>query len=136
VTATNATKGASGPLASLGAALGVGAIAAGGCCTLPLAVATLGLGGSWLGGLSVLLPYQPYILAGAGVALASAWFLALRRRAACASGEPDAASCARAQPRRTPFVMLALATKLFVVGAAWPWIEPALNAWLLSLGGG
>ena len=129
--ATTQSRGAAGPLASLGAVLGLGAIAAGGCCVLPLAFAAAGLGGSWLGGLALLAPYQPHIVAGAGAALATAWFLALRRRALCAAGK--GAACASAAPRRRTYVWLAVATKLFVIGAAWPWIEPPLNIWLQTL---
>lgn len=118
-------KRADGPLAALGAILGIGAIAAGGCCVLPLAFAALGIGGSWLGGLTVLAPYQAYFVAGAGIALAAAWFLAFRRRAACEVGGRSAA-CRAEAPRRATYVALVVATKLFLVVAAWPWIEPIL----------
>jgi mercuric ion transport protein len=128
---TTETGTVAGPLASLGAVLGLGAIAAGGCCVLPLAFAAAGLGGSWLGGLAQLAPYQPYIVAGAGAVLAAAWFMALRRRAACAA-EARSGTCCAAAPRRATYVALAVATKLFLIGAAWPWIEPHL---LAALGG-
>jgi mercuric ion transport protein len=128
---TDRIGGAAGPLASLGALLGLGAIAAGGCCVLPLAFAAAGLGGAWLGGLAALAPYQPYIAAGAGALLAAAWFAALRRRAACAADARSGACRARA-PRRATYAALAVATKLFLIGAAWPWIEPHL---LAALGG-
>jgi mercuric ion transport protein len=129
--ATTQIRGAAGPLASFGAVLGLGAIAAGGCCVLPLAFAAVGLGGSWLGGLTALAPYQPYIVAGAAAVLAAAWFMALRRRAACAA-EASSGTCRAAGPRRATYVALAVATKLFLIGAAWPWIEPHL---LAALGG-
>lgn len=128
---TSNSPGAAGPLASVGAFLGLGAIAAGGCCVLPLAFAGVGLGGSWLGGLTVLAPYQPYIVAGAGVVLGAAWLLALRRRAVCAA-DARSGTCRAAAPRRATYLALAVATKLFLLGAAWPWIEPHL---LAALGG-
>ncbi len=114
---TSKSPGAAGPLASFGALLGLGAIAAGGCCVLPLGFAAIGLGGSWLGGLALLAPYQPYIVAGAGAALAAAWFMTLRRRAACAT-DARSGTCRAGGPRRLTYVALAVATKLFVIGAA------------------
>ena len=127
MTTTSNAPGAAGPLASLGALLGLGAVAAGGCCVLPLGFAALGLGGSWLGALAQLAPYQPYIVAGAGAALASAWVLALRRRALCAA-DARSGTCRAAPPRRSTYLALAVATKLFLLGAAWPWFEPHLLA--------
>lgn len=124
---TSNSPGAAGPLASLGAVLGLGAVAAGGCCVLPLGFAALGMGGSWLGGLALLAPYQPYIVAGAGLFLGTAWFAALRRRRACAV-DARSGACRAGPPRRSTYLALALATKLFLLGAAWPWIEPHLLA--------
>lgn len=128
--ATTEPRTAAVPLAGLGALLGLGAIAAGGCCILPLAFAAIGIGGSWLGGLTALAPYRPYVVITAGLVLAAAWVVAIRRRRTCASDAPS--DCRGTGPGRTTYLALALATKLFLVGAAWPWIEPVLLSALVD----
>lgn len=42
---------------SMGAALGAG-VAASACCTIPLALVSLGIGGAWIGSLTALEPYR------------------------------------------------------------------------------
>ncbi len=42
---------------SLGAAIGA-AVAASACCTIPLGLVTLGIGGAWISGLTALAPYR------------------------------------------------------------------------------
>jgi len=42
---------------SMGAALGA-AVAASACCTIPLVLVTLGIGGAWIGSLTALAPYR------------------------------------------------------------------------------
>jgi MerT mercuric transport protein. len=42
---------------SLGAALGA-AVGASACCTIPLALVSLGVGGAWIGSLTALAPYR------------------------------------------------------------------------------
>ena len=42
---------------SLGAAIGA-AVAASACCTIPLALVSLGIGGAWIGSLTALAPYR------------------------------------------------------------------------------
>jgi len=128
--ATTETRTSAAPLAGLGALLGLGGIAAGGCCVLPLAFAALGIGGSWLGGLIALAPYRPYVVTAAGLVLVAAWIVAIRRRRACATDAPS--DCRGTGPGRTTYLALALATKLFLVGAAWPWIEPVLLSALVD----
>lgn len=127
---TTETRTAAAPLAGLGAVLGLGAIAAGGCCVLPLAFAALGISGSWLGGLIALAPYRPYVVTAAGLVLVAAWIVAIRRRRACVTDAPS--DCRETGPGRATYLALALATKLFLVGAAWPWIEPVLLSALVD----
>jgi mercuric ion transport protein len=55
---------ASRPADRMTAIAGVlGAIAASSCCVLPLLFVSLGVSGAWIGNLTALAPYQPYILA-------------------------------------------------------------------------
>lgn len=51
------TDSNSGTTWSMGAALGA-AVAASACCTIPLALVSLGIGGAWIGQLTVLAPYR------------------------------------------------------------------------------
>ena len=46
----------------LGAALGA-AVAASACCTIPLLLVSLGVGGAWVGSLSAFEPYRPFFVA-------------------------------------------------------------------------
>lgn len=62
-------------------------LAASTCCVVPLALATLGVGGAWVGGLTALAPYQPvFIAVAAGCLGAGFWLVYRRREAACETG--------------------------------------------------
>lgn len=79
-------------IGTAGGALGLGALAAaiGGCCTLPWAVALLGVSGAVaLARLSFLLPYA--LLAAVALLAVSFWW-AYRPQAACADGACSATS--------------------------------------------
>ncbi|WP_103021224.1 mercuric transporter MerT family protein [Salinibacter altiplanensis] len=58
---------------SLGAALGA-AVAASACCTIPLALVSLGVGGAWIGSLTALAPYRWIFVTGAVAALGYAGY--------------------------------------------------------------
>lgn len=120
----------SGATAAFGFLASLGAAAAGSCCALPLALASLGVGGAWLRNLGALVPYRPYVLGVALVGLGIAWMTALRRvrRRTCAAGP----ACGRATPRQWTFAVLALSTLLVVYAAAANWIEPLLVQALLD----
>lgn len=120
----------SGATAAFGFIASLGAAAAGSCCALPLALASLGVGGAWLGGLAILLPYRPYLLGVAVVGLGVAWISAVRRvrRRPCGAG----AACGRATPRRWTFAVLALSTLLVLYAAAANWLEPLMVQALLE----
>lgn len=61
---------------SMGAALGA-AVAASACCTIPLALVSLGIGGAWIGSLTALEPYRWLFVAMAVLALVvSPWLVA------------------------------------------------------------
>lgn len=83
------------------------------CCILPLAFVTLGISGAWIGNLTALAPYQPYILAATLAFLAAGfWAVYWRREAACEAGS----HCA--QPRSRRLVKGALWAATAMVAAA------------------
>lgn len=62
-----------------------GAVAASSCCVIPLALATLGVSGAWIGALTSLSPYQPLFIAFAVSCLGAGFWLVYRAGgAACA----------------------------------------------------
>ena len=66
--------------AATAAAAGVLALLSASCCVLPLALAIVGLGGSWLVVLAPFVAYRGVVLAVVAVVLALAWVIAIRRR--------------------------------------------------------
>jgi mercuric ion transport protein len=111
----------------------LGAAAAGSCCALPLALASVGVGGAWLGNLGTLTPYRPYLLGAAMVGLGVAWMTTLRRarRRTCET----APACRRAPARRWTFAVLAASTLLVLFAASSNWLEPLIVDALLDAGG-
>lgn len=70
----------------------IGAILASTCCVVPLLLVTLGISGAWIGNLTALEPYKPYV---AGVALV---FIGLGFRQVYVKAKPacvDGSYCAR-----------------------------------------
>lgn len=122
-------------LTELGAAAtslvtGAGAVAASSCCVLPLALSVAGLGGSWIAGIGGFGTYQPWLLSAAGAALVVGWLAVLRRRwAGCAAGS----RCGGATQARLVHWFMGASTLLFLIAAAWAWIEPVLMTALLRL---
>lgn len=107
---------------SLAGALGAGILASA-CCTVPLLLVMLGVGGAWLGTLRALEPLRPVFV----VLAAGFLFFAFRRARATGPEvcEPGTA-CAEPQThRRTQLVLwiAAVATALLLV-------SPALIGWL------
>jgi mercuric ion transport protein len=90
-----------------------GAVVASSCCIVPLLLFSLGVSGAWIGQLTRLAPYQPYIIVATLVCLGyGAWLVRRARRVACA----DDATCARPLPNR--IVTIALFASAIVVAAA------------------
>ena len=109
--------------ANLLAAGGVlGALGASSCCVLPLGLFALGATGPWIGELTALSPYQPYLIAGSVAAIGLGSF-ELRRRARI-----ECAKAACAAPRRRLFAKAALsfAAALVALNLIWPRILPLL----------
>ena len=89
----------------------LGALAASSCCILPLVLFSLGVSGAWIGHLTRLAPYQPYIL-GATLACLGYGCWRVYRATSCAKGE----ACAAPLPNR--FVMLGFLVATVLVIAA------------------
>lgn len=99
--------------ARLAAAGGIlGALAASSCCVLPLVLVSLGVSGAWIGNLTALAPYQPYILALTLAVLGYGFYAVYwRPRRLCADGR-----CERPLTSRT--VKFGLWLGLFLVAVA------------------
>lgn len=90
------------------------------CCTLPLVLLSLGIGGAWMVNLTALAPYQPIFVI---VTLA---FLGLAFRALYAKPVPCNASSACADPRTQRKQRAAFwSITVFVLAlVAFPWYAP------------
>lgn len=92
----------------------IGAFLASTCCIVPLALVTLGISGAWIGSLTALEPYKPYIIAVTAILLgAGFWQVYGRPKPAC---EKDS-YCANPASGRITKGALWLAT-LLVLSAA------------------
>ncbi len=80
------TTGAGKRTMALGSVLG--ALGAASCCILPLVLFSLGAGGAWIGNLTALAPYQPFIIAVTVGFLGGGFYLVYRKPKADACG-PD-----------------------------------------------
>ncbi len=97
-----------------------GALATSSCCLLPLLLFVLGIGGSWVGNLTALAPYQPLFLAITAVVLALG-FRRVHRQPSCADG-----NCERPLPHRIVKAGLWLAVALIIAAVAFPYAAPLL----------
>jgi len=112
----------SGQLVMVAAAGILGAIAASSCCILPLAFVTLGVSGAWIGNLTVLAPYQPYIVAVTAAMLGYGFYAVYwRPRRACADK-----TCERPLPSRAVRAGLWLGAMLVGIALAFPHIASVL----------
>lgn len=94
----------------------LGAIIASACCVLPLLFVSLGISGAWIGNLTALAPYRPYILALTFAALGYGFYAVYwQPRRACADG-----SCERPLPNRAVKFSLWLATILVGLALIFP----------------
>jgi mercuric ion transport protein len=101
----------------------LGALAASSCCILPIVLFGLGVSGAWIGNLTQLAPYQPYILAATLAFLGGGYWLVYRAsQAACADG----AVCTRKLPSRLVKTGLILATLLVVAALGFDFLAPLL----------
>ena len=99
----------------------LGALAATGCCILPLVLFSLGVGGVWVGRLASLAPYQPYFIGFAALSIGYGFWQVYRRpKVACADG----AACARPLPKRLVKTALWSATVLVLAAIIYPFVIP------------
>ena len=115
-------------IASIAAALGLGAVtAAAACCVLPLALASIGVGAGLASVLGGLASVRTPLLVLSAVAVAVAWGMWWRKReTACAPGDACATD---AKPRRSVGLLVS-ATALVGLAAIWGPIEPMLMKWV------
>lgn len=99
------------------------AIGASSCCVLPLVFFAIGVSGAWIGNLTALAPYQPFVVA-AALAFLSLGFVRVYRSkpAACAPGD----ACARPLPNRAVKIALWSAAVLVAIAIAFPYAAPLL----------
>jgi len=101
----------------------LGALAASSCCVLPLVFVSLGVSGAWIGNLTAVAPYQPYILALTVIALGYGFYSVYwRPRAVCSDG-----TCERPLPSRAVKIGLWVGTSLVVVALTFPRIVLMLS---------
>ena len=101
----------------------LGALAASSCCILPIVLFSLGVSGAWIGNLTQLAPYQPYIIAATVAFLGGGYWLVHRSsQAACADGHASS----RKLPNWLVKSMLVLATLLVVAALGFDFAAPLL----------
>ncbi len=99
----------------------VGAILASACCIVPLLLVTLGVSGAWIGNLTALEPFKPYV---AGVTLAliglGFWRVYFRRPPPC----KDGSYCARPQSSRITKAALWIGGTVVLLALSIDWWAP------------
>src|SRR6266481_2905566 len=102
------------------AAGGIAGLFASSCCVAPLVLVSLGLGGSWLGSLRVLEPYQPIFIGVAVVSLFLAYRRIFRPAAVCSPGE----ICASGKTRTVYQILFWVVAALVLTAAVFPYLAP------------
>lgn len=99
-----------------------GAILASSCCIIPIIFFNMGIGGAWLGNLSVLQPYRVHFISVAILMFAAGLFLFVRSQS-----KTDGA-CDPKDGKRIKRVPITLALSAILIAAAiiWPEVEPYL----------
>ncbi len=101
----------------------LGALAASSCCILPIVLFSLGVSGAWIGNLTQIAPYQPYIIGATLAFLGGGYWLVHRSsQAACADGY----ACTRKLPNRLVTTGLVLATLLVVAALGFDFVASLL----------
>jgi mercuric ion transport protein len=102
----------------------LGAVLAWACCVLPLALVSLGVSGAWIGSLTLLEPYKPYI-AVVTLALIGGGFWHVYFRKPQVVCEPDG-YCARPESTVITQAALWIATVLVLLALTIGWWAPFL----------
>lgn len=98
----------------------LGAVAASSCCIVPLVLFGLGVSGAWIGNLTRLAAYQPWIIAATLAVLSYGYWLAYRKAVVMRS----AASCARPLSDRIVGTGLVVATLLAAAALGFDLVAP------------
>ncbi len=116
-------------VASIAAALGLGAVtAAAACCVLPVALASIGVGAGFVGSFAGLASIRTPLLVLSAATLMVSWIMWWRRRETACAQE---SSCAADAKARRAGSLLVAATVLVGLAATWGSIEPTLLNWIL-----
>jgi len=97
---------------------GLAAILASTCCLGPLILVALGLSGAWIGNLTRLEPYRPFLIAGALVALFVAGWQIFRPTQPCNPGE----LCAVPRTRRIFKILFVAVSALVLIALVFPYV--------------
>ena len=99
----------------------IGAVLASSCCIAPLVLLTLGVSGAWIGNLTDLEPYKPYIAVVTVVFLGLGfWEVYVKAKPACADGS----YCARPKSSRITQSALWIGTVLVILAMTIDWWAP------------
>ncbi len=99
----------------------IGAVLASTCCIAPLLLITLGVSGAWMGSLTVLAPYQGYVIAATlGFLGTGFWYVYWKPKQAC----EDGSYCASPTSDRVIKITLWFATALVALALGVNFILP------------
>lgn len=99
----------------------IGAILASACCVVPLALVTLGVSGAWIGNLTVLEPYKPYVaVATMAIIGLGFWHVYFRPKPNC----EDGTYCARPESSRLTTAALWVGTAVILLAVTIDWWAP------------
>lgn len=99
---------------------GLAAILASACCLGPLLLVSLGLGGAWIGNLTLLAPLRPVFLGIALTAMVLAYRRIYRSEAECKPGE----ICALPETRRVYKLLFWIVATLILIAIGFPHFLP------------
>lgn len=104
----------------------VAAIAASVCCVGPLVLLALGIGGAWVGNLTAIEPFRPYLMGLTFIILGYAFYKIYRKPKAeeCALGS----YCANPKSDRINKITLWISTVFVILLLSFPYITPLLYA--------
>ena len=84
-------------------------------------LASLGIGGAWIGNFTQLAPYQPYFIAATLAFIGAGYWLVYRSsKVACVTGD----ACARQLPSRLVKIALIAATVMVIAAVAFDFLAP------------
>lgn len=98
-----------------------GAVLASSCCIVPLLLALAGISGAWIGTLTMLEPYRPYVATvTVGLIAAGFWHVYFRPKPAC----EDGSYCAKPESSRLTKTVLWTATLIVSLAVTIGWWAP------------